>query len=211
MMEDNTAQQQQQLPIPELMALLTSADSITDAAQCNAALIEALRTIRKQMDIAEGETSAAKRRLENAQQVYNTAAHYLAEGARDDRVVPLNHDVAVRTVSYNHAKSKSLHSNNNSNSGSGRLSSNKSYEILSSSSEQHQDPLPTNPIVMPRSYSSGGGMDDITLSNSNHRETFYQQLLGLPSSQVDQYIPNEKQPNLRSKSKLVEGMHIEQH
>ena len=206
-MEDNTAQQQ--LPIPELMALLTSADSITDAAQRDAALIEALRTIRKQMDIAEGETSAAKRRLENAQQVYNMAAHYLAGGARDDRVVPLNHDVAVRTVSYNHSKSKSLHSNNNSNSGSGRLSSNKSYEILSSSSEQHQEPLPTNPIVMPQSYSSGGGMDDITLSN--HRETFYQQLLGLPSSQVDQYVPNEKQPNLRSKSKLVEGMHIVQH
>jgi len=52
-------------------------------------------------------------------------------------------------------------------------------------------------------------MDEITLSN--HREAFYQQLLGLPSSQVDQYVPNEKQPNLRSKSQLVEGMHIVQH
>ena len=60
-MEDSTAQQQQ-LPIPELMALLTSADSVTDAAQRDAALIEALRTIRKQMDIAEGKISAAKRR-----------------------------------------------------------------------------------------------------------------------------------------------------
>eukprot|EP00956_Cyclotella_meneghiniana_P025377 scaffold52785_cov48-Cyclotella_meneghiniana.AAC.6 len=117
-MEDNTAQQQQQqLPTNSR----TNGPTNLGRLQRDAALIEALRTIRKQMDIAESETSAAKRRLENAQQVYNTAAHYLAGGGtRDDRVVPLNHDVAVRTVSYNH---KSLLNNNNRNNNSSCIAS----------------------------------------------------------------------------------------
>lgn len=184
--------------VAELMAQLSSADSITDPTQRDAALIDSLRTIRQELDMAQKESNAAKARLDNAQDVFNLAAHYLAGGS-----VPLESSRTEDAASSHH-----LHTYNTTKPSPLREPSRtkltpKSYE------ESLEEPLPTNPILMPPTYTSGADLtEEMT---SAHRESFYRTLLGISSSEVDSYIPNEKQPNLRSKAQLVEGMHIVEH
>jgi hypothetical protein len=172
------------------MALLSTAGSLADPAQRDTALLEALRTIRKELDIAESESAAAKSRLDNAQDVFNMAAHYLAGGMTVETTD--ENDAAVVDVAHAYdVKSPEM--------GSNKLTPRKYEEPIDES-------LPDNPIVMPQTYTSGGGATEEMVVA--HREAFYQQLLGVPFSEVESYVPNEKQPNLRSKAQLVEGMHI---
>lgn len=181
--------------VAELMALLSSADSLTDPTQRDAALIDSLRAIRQELDIAQRESNAAKTRLGNAQTVFNLAAHYLAGGAPLEapqlEVVPSPTD-----HTYHNPKSPR-------ETTTPRKPNPKSYE------ESLDEPVPSNPIVMPPTYQCGGDLtEEMTTA---HREAFYRTLLGISSAEVDSYVPNEKQPNLRSKSQLVEGMHIVEH
>ena len=172
--------------VPELMALLTSANSVADPTQRDHALIEALKTIRKELDLAENEHAAAATRLYNAQEVFNMAAHSLAGGPPIVDETPL--DVHAYIPRDSPATKRTP----------------KPYD------DAMDEPLPDNPVVMPPSYTSGGGGSTEAMMAA-HREAFYQQLLGISYTEVDNYVPNEKQPNLRSKAQLVEGMHIVEH
>ena len=46
---------------------------------------------------------------------------------------------------------------------------------------------------------------------ANHRELFYQRLLGISAPEVENYTPNLTQANLRNKYQLDEGIHIVRH
>ena len=180
--------------IQELLALLSSADSVNDPAQRDAALLEALRTIRKEMEIAATEKDAAKTRLSDAQEVFDMAANFLAGGEPIEKNVSLTPAPVVGVVAATTVNVKSPARVTKS-----KLAP-KTYE------GSLEEPLPDNPIVMPPTYTSGGNCSEEMVAS--HREKFYQQLLGISAADVDNYVPNEKQPNLRSKSQLVEGMHI---
>eukprot|EP00804_Cyclotella_cryptica_P020147 CCRYP_014919-RA/>CCRYP_014919-RA protein AED:0.03 eAED:-0.02 QI:0/-1/0/1/-1/0/1/0/320 len=171
------------------MALIHSADAVSDSNLRDAALLEALRTIRKELEIAQHENDQAKNRLVDAHEAFDLAANMLAGG------MPTGEDIDVDGLANaNHSYDKAL-----ARESKQRITP-KNYE------DSLEEPVPDNPIVMPQTYTSGGGATEETVTA--HREAFYQQLLGIPLSQVDDYVPNEKQPNLRSKSQLVESMHI---
>lgn len=145
------------------------------------------------MELAQTESEAAKLRLDDAQEVFNLAAHCLAGGS------PL--DLPVEEVA--HVPSPAVTPMYNIKSAKTPKLTPKTYD------ESLEEPLPENPIVMPPSYTSGGDMTEEMVAL--HRETFYKQLLGVSYADVDNFVPNEKQPNLRSKAQLVEGMHIVEH
>lgn len=128
-----------------------------------------------------------------AQGVFNLAAHYLAGGepvemSPEENVMTT--PAAVVAPVYNLKSSASSKAKSTPKACDGSL----------------EEPLPDNPIVMPPMYTSGGDMTEEMVAS--HRDDFYRQLLGINYVDVDSYEPNEKQPNLRSKAQLVEGMHI---
>ena len=179
--------------VSELMALINSADAVGDPNLRDAALISALRTIREELDIAERESEQAKARVNSAQDAFNMASVTLAGGVHVPVESSAVHvDVTMQDVHVTYSKSPVR-------DGKSRIAP-KTYE------NSLDEPLPDNPIVMPQTYSAGGGLTEEQIGA--HREAFYKQLLGIPFSQVENYVPNEKQPNLRSKAQLVEGMHI---
>lgn len=175
--------------ISELLALIHSADALSDSSLRDAALLEALRTIRKELEIAQHEKDQAKDRLLDAREAFDMAANMLA-GA-----LPAGDDVDADAMANAH------HSY-----GKASVRETRQRLIPRNYEDSHEDPVPENPIVMPQTYTSGGGATEEMVTA--HREAFYKQLLGIPLSQVDDYVPNEKQPNLRSKAQLVESMHI---
>ena len=73
-------------------------------------------------------------------------------------------------------------------------------------------PIPTNPIRIPAHHTSFNPSTLISVDGdtnimseadiSNHRNNFYQKLLGIPASEVETYTPKVSQANLRSKAQL---------
>jgi hypothetical protein len=75
--------------------------------------------------------------------------------------------------------------------------------------------VPTNAVRVPATYASGDvsnaahvmTTEDVAL----HREGFYRKILGISAMEVEEFVPNPSQANLRSRCQLTNGIYIVRH
>lgn len=204
---------------PDLMAVVESAAQLPNGAKRDAALIEALRKCRQELDDAKVECYAARLRVSEAKDKFDSLAIMLAG------IDPSTYSSSSRTsdniigggsgAASIGKRGASCSPNRQSNEKLPKLSSPSSMASMEDGGGGGIDipapPIPTNPIHKPArclGYSTTPSEQAII---DNHRENFYRKLLGIPASEIENYIPPPAQANLRSKSQLEEGIHIAQH
>lgn len=204
---------------PDLTALVESAANLPSGPQRDAALIEALRTCRKELDDAECECKAAQSRVSAAKDKFDALAMMIArvdastQPTTSTSANPIIADGDGGTAIGKRGEAPSPNSNRQSNKKLPKLSSPSSQSPEDGGLDIPAPPIPTNPIHVPPQYTYY--YYSITPSEQvktkTHRENFYRKLLGIPASEMENYTPPPTQANLRSKSQLIEGIYIARH
>lgn len=214
---------------PDLLALIQSAAQLPDGPKRDAALLEALRICRQELEDAEAESEATQLRLSGAKYTFECASKILSGVATSSLLLPplalLLHESAANnnnngkrgSLSFDidqhekRAKTSPNYDENENMDGQAQLTLNFTPVL-----QPVHVSIPSNPIHIPSIHTSVDKTagDFCIMSEQDvttHRENFYQKLLGISASDVDIYTPNLTQANLRSKSQLAEGMHIVRH
>ena len=213
-----------------LLSIIQSASQIADPQQRDLALLDALRTCRHELEAAGAESDSTKLRLEEARETFDCAAKLLTgvmpsslgmDGNTAKRPPAVGDNVDTKQYWKRSKATK------NSSSSSSLEDENKQQQQVGDTNEvveiptAEPIPIPTNPISIPAHHTSFNPSTLISVDGdttimseadiSNHRNNFYQKLLGIPASEVETYTPKVSQANLRSKAQLDEGVHIVQH
>lgn len=206
----------------DLMALVESAAQLPDGRVRDAALLEALRMCRREMEDAESESHAARLRLDDAKDKFDSIAILFSGGASPTTVsFPMTHGLnkingragrktrkrgfaSYHNLAYKRAKASSSPLSDD-DMGSDRADASSLVPSMTQ--------IPTNPIHKPETYTSADTGTYIMTEESvaAHRESFYQKILGVSASEVEYYAPGPSQANLRSRAQLAEGIHIVRH
>ncbi|KAL7439756.1 hypothetical protein ACHAXH_004788, partial [Discostella pseudostelligera] len=201
----------------DLMAAVESAAQLPNGAKRDAALIEALRTCRKELDDAKRECYAARLRVSEAKDKFDSLAiilagidpsTYLSSSSTSDLIIGDGSGDAS-TVK----RGAPCSPNRQSNEKLPKLSSPSSMTSMEDGGGMDipATPIPTNPIHIPARYTGYSTTPSEQAMIDTHRDNFYRKLLGIPATEIENYTPPPTQANLRSKSQLDEGIHIARH
>ena len=163
------------------------AKEITEESEREKALLETLKSCRKRLEDAEESKLMAARRVAAAKEVYEHAAQALSG------YTPLNSRLANNALSNKRAKVEKM-----PRVSVAQLAENASY--------------PTNTLYLPPSYTKGGGMEELVVSN--FRDSFLRQLTGgavQTAADLDNFVPPPTNANLKSKAQLKEWIYIAEH
>jgi len=202
-----------------LMSLVESAAQLPDGRVRDAALLEALRMCRREMEDAESESHAARIRLIEAKDRFDSIANLLSGGSSSKvSYLPTTRGMAKingrdgrrtrkRGISYADMRARARASS--ISLADGGLGGDRA---ATSSLDPLPTQTPTNPIRKPAIYTSSDAGTHIMTEEAvaAHRESFYLKILGVSASEAEDYVPGPSQANLRSKAQLAEGIHIVQ-
>ncbi|KAL3822743.1 hypothetical protein ACHAXA_001008 [Cyclostephanos tholiformis] len=208
-------------PLPDLMSLVDSASQLPDGRVRDAALLEALRMCRGEMEHAESASRDARRRLIEVRERFDSIAMLLSGGGDDPPTTTMTsegvntRDDGVRRTRKRGVAPASSHDDDDP-------SANKRQRPSTISTvdgemggifipETIPTQIPTNPIRKPATYTFAADPSRYVMTEedvANHREDFYKKILGVSASGVEDYAPSPTQANLRSRSQLARGIHI---
>jgi len=185
------------------MSLVKSAAQLPDGRVRDAALLEALRMCRREMEDAESESHAARIRLIEAKDKFDSIATLLSGGS-SSKASHLNMARGLAKINMRARARASSSSLADGGTGGDRAAT--------SSLDPLPTQTPTNPIRKPAIHMSSDAGTHIMTKEAvtAHRESFYQKILGVSASEAEDYVPGPSQANLRSKAQLAEGIHIVQ-
>ena len=199
---------------PDLMTLVESAAQVPIGSKRESALIEALRTCRKELDNAKRECKSAQTRVAVAKEKFDALATMLAGGDTSTYSTPTSANLIINDgsgVTTTEKRERGASSPNSSRQSGQKILNQSLPNSLDGGLVTFPPTIPTNLIHVPApfTYYSIAQSDNVTIDT--HRDNFYRKLLGIPASEVQNYVPPASQANLRSKSQLAEGIHIARH
>jgi hypothetical protein len=173
-----------------LKHLVTSAGRIKDSSNRELALLNALRTCRRELDAAKLYNDAATKRLQDVKAVYNYATRILSGYTPLEERSPKNKTPPQLLQQTRRTKIKR-----------------DSDEIPIKTEEEL--PLPTNPIHVPQqNYHLSPEISPEMISQ--HKQAFYQNLLNIPLEELPSHTPPSNNANLKSRHQLAEWIYIAQ-
>lgn len=167
------------------------------------------------MEDAEAESAAAQSRLHEAKDMFDTTARMLAQTSSTTSWNSYGKRSSTSSINE-HMEKRAKSSTDTPDYGIGTAEENHTAPKIEAANAQQQPvvTIPTNTIHMPKTFHSlhNGENNMPEQAVTMHREQFYQKLLGTASTaEWENYLPNPSQANLRSKSQLLEGIHIVRH
>jgi hypothetical protein len=173
-----------------LRLLVTTAGELKDKAHRDAALLDALRNCRAELDDAKRENDAAEKRLEEIKNVYNLATRVLSGYTPLDEKLAVHKPKSRRESSDNGSVKRVKHEASVSLNG-------EVSDMVVEEEPPAEVQLPTNPISMPSPQTITFNMT--TELVDEHREAFYQKLLNCSVAELPNYTPSLNSANLKSK------------
>eukprot|EP00581_Thalassiosira_minuscula_P015206 CAMPEP_0183716742 /NCGR_PEP_ID=MMETSP0737-20130205/10524_1 /TAXON_ID=385413 /ORGANISM="Thalassiosira miniscula, Strain CCMP1093" /LENGTH=348 /DNA_ID=CAMNT_0025946041 /DNA_START=1 /DNA_END=1047 /DNA_ORIENTATION=- len=192
----------------DLMTIVQSAAQIPAGSQRDAALLAALRICRRELEAAESEADAAQSRLSQARETFDCAARLLSGGALPSQ------SGGASGAAWGKKKRGSGGLASEINQILKRSKSSHSTSSLEGEGQLSTLETPTNPIHVPAHHTSIETEDAVIMSEevvAEHRENFYQKLLGISVAELGDYVPPYIQANLKTEAQLEEGIHIVSH
>ena len=189
-----------------LMDQVKAANAIRDESQRDMALLNVLRSCRKELEFAETESGMTAERLTIAKELFDYATKSLvvphqAEALRELKSIATPKSAKKRVAP--HIRNFWKRPKTGDESVDGEM---EERELTAKDIEKLIAHVPTNPIHLPPFHTEGGGMTSELLAQ--HRDNFFRQLIGVPASEVESYTPSVKNSNLKSKAQLAESIHI---